>query len=88
VPELDEEFFAIMLDDWLEIFPDQWPLTATASSIQELRRMSQHDREPELVPRSRFRAILRENKTLRNRATGQLDRGGIYQLLSGEGLFN
>lgn len=81
----EEHELVIMLDDWLEVYPDQWPISARSKSIEEIRRTGQHDGEPELVPRSEHNAVLLENKSLKDSRTGRVDHGGIYMLLSGDG---
>jgi hypothetical protein len=76
-----EETFVIMLDAFLEVHPRFWPISAEANSIATLRRLSQHDGNPPLFPRSRFRMVLIENKSLIDSRTGNVNTGGIYQKL-------
>jgi hypothetical protein len=73
--------YAIMLDKWLEVFPDRWPVTATGTSPGALRRRGQHSDKVVLRPRAAHRAEFLENKSLINARSGQVDTGGLYKLL-------
>lgn len=78
--------FVIMLDDWLEVFPDQWPISATNSSLAAIRKVGQiSGGNPQTVPRSSYVAQLIENKFVINNQNGKTLAGGIYNLTSAKG---
>ena len=71
--------FVIMLDDLLNVFSHHWPISGRNSDIEVLRQQQQYDGNPELIPRSQIQMMLRENKSLINAKTGEVDSGAIYE---------
>jgi len=73
--------FVIMLDRYLSVHPNHFPITAKSSSVGDLELVGQHSGAYVLTPRFQWDAVLKENKDLVYSANGQVDQGGIYQLL-------
>jgi hypothetical protein len=77
------QLFVIMLDRFVAMFPDQWPITARASTLAAISRVTQYDGgSPEVIPRKPGDvANFIERKSLLNSRTGQNDPGGIHELI-------
>lgn len=73
--------FIIMLDDYMDVFPDHWPISGAGDEVAVLRQQRQHDGNPETVPRTAFRTSFVESKALIHTPSGRVDRGGIYEVL-------
>jgi len=71
-----------MLDPWLEVFPDQWPISGASSRIEDIRKIRQVDmgKAPRLTPRAKTEAVFLENKTVLDLRTGKTVPGGIYEM--------
>ena len=72
--------YVIMLDTWLEVYPDQWPISTSRSTLEAIRKVGQVEDGTHTVPRSSYTAELLENKSVINSQTGKLMKGGIYKL--------
>jgi hypothetical protein len=73
--------FAIMLDRWMDIFDDQWPITQSGPTVDSLTKVGTYDgSEPACIPRDGVTAHFVKSKTLRNTKTDQDEAGGIYEL--------
>jgi hypothetical protein len=43
--------FAIMLDDWIDAYPQYWPVTAFAPTFNDALLIQSFSRNPQLVPK-------------------------------------
>lgn len=73
--------FVIMLDDYIDSFPFDWPISAEGSSADEVRQHTQHDGNPQLRPKLGVQFAFVETKSLIHTVSGRVDRGGIYRSL-------
>ena len=71
--------FVILLDAYLKAYPSSWPISERANDKETLRKQTQHDGNPALVPRGSYEMSLEESKSLINAQTGEVDCGGIYR---------
>lgn len=72
----------IVLDRWLEEYPDHWPVSAMADTLEELRSEDAYDGgNPTPVPRHAYVARLVERTRLLNESTGGSEEGTIFRLL-------
>lgn len=76
---MTEIVFVIMLDDFLNAHPDDWPISKANRSLTEIRKETQHDGNPALRPRTAFNMRRLEDKSLRNTSTGVVSTGAIYE---------
>lgn len=72
--------YVIMLDAWLDMFPDQWPVSASKPTLDEIRQVDQHDGNPSTFPRADHQAERIEPKSLTHSQTGEIHSGAIFLL--------
>ncbi len=79
--DMYDKKFVIMLDKWLDVYPDHWAISAVSDTIEDAKKESQTTGNPAVVPRkgpNGYTAVLLENKSLIDSQFGSVDSGGIY----------
>lgn len=85
VDELDGRY-GILLDRWLEAYPDHWPVTALFDTLEAARRRRSHGgHNPSPLPRVAYGARRLEPTRLLDERTGRTEDGGIYRLEAVDG---
>lgn len=71
----------IVLDRWLEEYPDHWPVSVMADTLEEARAEDAYaGGNPATVPRRAYVAHLVERTRLLNESTGGTEEGTIFRL--------
>lgn len=73
--------FVIMLDDYIDSFHSDWPISAEDDDKESLSRRDQHDGNPQLIPKDSAGFKLLESKSLIHNLTGRVDAGALYERL-------
>jgi len=74
--------YVIMLKDDLKKYPLQWPVTISASSLDEIEHIDQFDpyKNPDLRWRSEYGTQYIKDKSLTNSQTGQEEEAEIHKM--------
>jgi hypothetical protein len=71
-----------MIDDWIDAFPNHWPITYSADTLEDALSVGYFDSNPNLEPRSTLRPELCVSTTLIYERTGMPYNGAVYLMRS------
>lgn len=75
----------IVLDRWLEEYPDHWPVSVMVDTLEEARAEDAYGGgNPAPVPRRAYVTHLVERTRLLDESTGRIETGTIFRLQRGE----
>jgi len=76
--------YIVMIDDYVDAFPSDWPVTAEAQSRVLAEAVRDHDGHYQLCRRVEFRLEFIGSTSLIHTPSGRVDRAGVYKVLQGE----
>ena len=76
--------YCVILDDYLENYPRDWPITFCADTEDEVASKDSFNTTPDLVSRLVYKPQLLKHTTMIYEPTGKSFMGGIYLMLSAD----
>lgn len=74
--------YCVILDDYVENYPSDWPITFCADTEDEAASKDSFNTTPDLVSRTVYNGQFRNHTTMTYEPTGKSFMGGIYLMLS------